>query len=162
MQRVARSKTKRDGPAAVTKDEAHDHFKRTVADSKWAALRGYHVLRHSVISALASEGVDQWVIDEVVGHQSEEQRKRYRHLCPRVMFVWWKNGRSRVDIDLSAAMYDRDYRYRDTLVYYNLRNFGAHHSGDITDAPKGAAEFIDIDLSRCELRGDLGRHRAGE
>jgi site-specific recombinase XerD len=69
----------------VTKDEAHDHFKRTVADSKWQALPGYRVLRHSFISALASEGVDQRVIDEVVGHQSEEQRKRYRHLYPGVI-----------------------------------------------------------------------------
>jgi site-specific recombinase XerD len=43
------------------------------------------VLRHSFISALASQGVDQRVIDEVVGHQSEEQRKRYRHLYPGVM-----------------------------------------------------------------------------
>jgi len=84
-QRVTHSKTKRVAPTAVTKDEAHDHFKRTVAGSKWEALRGYHVLRHSFISALASEGVDQRVIDEVVGHQSEEQRKRYRHLYPAVM-----------------------------------------------------------------------------
>jgi integrase len=84
-QAVCRSKTKREAPTAITKDEAHDHFKRTVAGSKWQVLRGYHVLRHSFISALASEGVDQRVIDEVVGHQSEEQRKRYRHLYPRVM-----------------------------------------------------------------------------
>ncbi|HEY1380464.1 MAG TPA: tyrosine-type recombinase/integrase [Gemmataceae bacterium] len=83
--RVARSKTAHTGPTAVTEDGAHDHFKRTVADSKWQVLRGYHVLRHSFISALASEGVDQRVIDEIVGHQSEEQRKRYRHLYPRVM-----------------------------------------------------------------------------
>ena len=84
-QQVTRSKTKRERPTAVTKDEAHDHFKRTVADSKWQMLRGYHLLRHSFISALASEGIDQRVIDEVVGHQSEEQRKRYRHLYPGVM-----------------------------------------------------------------------------
>lgn len=64
-------------------------------------------------------------------------------------FVWWRNGRSRVDIDLSAAMFDADYQYIDTLAYYNLKNFGAHHSGDIVDAPAGAAEFIDVDLSRC-------------
>ena len=69
----------------MTRDEAHDHFKRTLVGSRWAVLRGYHVLRHSFISALASEGVDQRVIDEVVGHQSEEQRKRYRHLYPRVV-----------------------------------------------------------------------------
>ncbi|HJZ55375.1 MAG TPA: TerD family protein [Gemmataceae bacterium] len=64
-------------------------------------------------------------------------------------FVWWKNGRSRVDIDLSAAMYDGGYKYVSTLSYYNLKDFGAHHSGDIVDAPKGAAEFIDIDIAKC-------------
>jgi integrase len=82
---VCRSKTKREAPTAVTPDEAHDHFKRTIAGSKWEVLRGYHVLRHSFISALASQGVDQRIIDEVVGHQSEEQRKRYRHLYTEVM-----------------------------------------------------------------------------
>ena len=64
-------------------------------------------------------------------------------------FVWWRNGKSRADVDLSAAMYDTKYQYIDTLAYYNLKNFGAHHSGDITDAPTGAAEFIDVDLARC-------------
>ena len=81
-QRVSRSKTKREGPTAVTKDEAHDHFKRTVADSKWQVLRGYHVLRHSIISCLAAAGVEQRIIDEFVGHQTDEQRRRYRHLAP--------------------------------------------------------------------------------
>ena len=70
---------------AITKDEAYDHFRRTVAGSKWENMRGYHTLRHSFISALASEGVDQRIIDEIVGHQSEQQRKRYRHLYPKVM-----------------------------------------------------------------------------
>lgn len=84
-EQVTRSKTKRTEPTPITPNEAHDHFKRTVANSRWQNVRGYHVLRHSFISALASEGVDQRVIDEIVGHQSEEQRKRYRHLYPRVM-----------------------------------------------------------------------------
>src|SRR5205823_1016038 len=43
---------------------------------------GYHLLRHSFISICASKGVDQRLIDEWVGHQTEEQRKRYRHLLP--------------------------------------------------------------------------------
>lgn len=64
-------------------------------------------------------------------------------------FVWWKNGRGRVDVDLSAAMYDAAYRHVGTLAYYNLKTFGAHHSGDVTDAPRGAAEFIDVDVARC-------------
>lgn len=82
---VTRSKTVRTGPTAITRNEAHDHFKRTLEGSKWSVVRGWHVLRHSFISALASNGVDQRVIDEIVGHQSEEQRLRYRHLYPKVM-----------------------------------------------------------------------------
>lgn len=68
-------------------------------------------------------------------------------------FTWWRNARGRVDIDLSAAMYAENYGYIDTLAYYNLRNFGAVHSGDIVDAPKGASEFIDIDVERCKSLG---------
>ena len=66
----------------ITKDEAHDHLKRTLAGSKWDVLRGWHVFRHSFISICASKGVDQRLIDAWVGHQTEEMRKRYRHLIP--------------------------------------------------------------------------------
>jgi len=64
-------------------------------------------------------------------------------------FVWWKNGTNRADIDLSAAMYDADFGLVSQLAYYNLTDFGAHHSGDIVDAPNGAAEFVDVDLAKC-------------
>jgi hypothetical protein len=69
------------------------------------------------------------------------------------LFLWWMNGRSRVDIDLSVVLYGDDYRYLDTIAFYNLRSWGAHHSGDIVDAPKGAAEFIDLDLQMLRARG---------
>ncbi|MFO0877908.1 MAG: tyrosine-type recombinase/integrase [Gemmataceae bacterium] len=72
------------GIAAVTRDEAHDHFRRTLAGSKWGVLRGYHVLRHSFISCLAAAGIDQRIIDEFSGHSTEEQRRRYRHLVPNI------------------------------------------------------------------------------
>jgi hypothetical protein len=29
-------------------------------------------------------GVDQRIIDDIVGHQTDEQRRRYRHLYPDV------------------------------------------------------------------------------
>jgi integrase len=69
-------------PVPLTRDEVHDHLKRTLAGSKWEVLRGYHALRHSFISACACRGVDQRYIDEWVGHQTDEQRRRYRHLTP--------------------------------------------------------------------------------
>jgi integrase len=44
---------------------------------------GFHTYRHSFASNLASRGVDQRVIDEFMGHQTEAMRKRYRHLFPK-------------------------------------------------------------------------------
>jgi integrase len=75
---------KRERPAQspLTCNEVHDHFGRVLAGSKWDVVRGLHCLRHSFISACASKGVDQRLIDEWVGHSTEEQRKRYRHLWP--------------------------------------------------------------------------------
>jgi integrase len=52
---VARSKTKRCQPLGLTADETHDHFKRTLAESKWVKLRGWHVLRHSFASNCAAK-----------------------------------------------------------------------------------------------------------
>lgn len=64
-------------------------------------------------------------------------------------FVWWKNGNARTDLDLSAAMFDDQFKYIDAITFYNLKNFGGHHSGDIVDAPQGASEFIDVSRARC-------------
>jgi integrase len=69
-------------PGPLTPKECHDHFKRTLRDSEWGVVRGLHILRHSFISCLASAGVDQRIIDDIVGHCSEEMRRRYRHLTP--------------------------------------------------------------------------------
>ncbi|MDO9433860.1 TerD family protein [Hydrogenophaga sp.] len=69
------------------------------------------------------------------------------------LFLWWMNGSGRTDIDLSAVLYGDEYQYLDMLSFHNLKGFGGHHSGDIVDAPKGAAEFIDLDLGKLRERG---------
>jgi integrase len=86
MEERAKGKTlfcKGDGKL-ITPREAHNYFQRSLRLSKWSVLKGWHVFRHSFISALASKGVDQRLIDDMVGHQTEEQRRRYRHLYPDV------------------------------------------------------------------------------
>jgi len=60
----------------------HHCFVYPLKDSPWKGLRGWHVFRHSFISCLACQGVDQRIIDELVGHCTEQQRRRYRHLLP--------------------------------------------------------------------------------
>ena len=80
--RVISREARREKPIPVTCNEAHDHFKAVLADSKWAVMRGWHVLRHSFASNCAAAGIDQRIIDEWMGHQTEDMVRRYRHLFP--------------------------------------------------------------------------------
>ncbi|WP_270167231.1 TerD family protein [Paenibacillus sp. SYP-B4298] len=69
-------------------------------------------------------------------------------------FLWWKEGivngkpTGRVDIDLSAILFDGGWQYMEHISYTNLRSakYKAAHSGDIVSAPNGACEFIDLDI----------------
>jgi integrase len=79
---IPRSRKERAAFTPLTVDEAHDHFKRTLGQTKWNRLRGWHVFRHSFCSNCAARGIDQRVINAWVGHQTEEMVKRYRHLIP--------------------------------------------------------------------------------
>ena len=69
------------------------------------------------------------------------------------LFIWWTNGTGRTDIDLSAAVFDERYQHVETIAFYKLKDAWACHSGDIVDAPAGAAEFIDVDVARCRKAG---------
>lgn len=75
-------------------------------------------------------------------------------------FIWWTNTEhSRVDIDLSASVYDEDWKYIEHISYTNLQSqkLKAYHSGDITNGGLidglGVAEFIDIDVNETIKHG---------
>lgn len=75
-------------------------------------------------------------------------------------FIWWKDAAnggwgygSHTDIDLSAVSFGEDFSCKGAVTFYNLRENGAVHSGDITSAPNGASEFIDIDIDKMRARG---------
>lgn len=68
-------------------------------------------------------------------------------------FIWWKNGKDRTDLDLSAVLFDKDFAFISAITFYHLKDFGGHHSGDIVDAPNGASEFIDLSKERCKQAG---------
>jgi len=61
-------------------------------------------------------------------------------------FTYWKGNM--VDIDLSSVMYDENWQEMEYISYTNLKSskYRACHSGDITSAPNGASEFIDLDI----------------
>ena len=70
-------------------------------------------------------------------------------------FVAWKNFKgNRVDLDLSAVKFDADFNHLGELAYYSHNQKGMAFSGDITDAPQGALEYIDIfDIEKVKEDG---------
>ena len=87
-------------------------------------------------------------------------------------FMWWTdlskkqekntsmydNSNPVVDLDLSAIMYDKNFQKISHISYTHLRENYAYHSGDLTSAPNGAAEFIDVNIDKLISQG--GRYVA--
>lgn len=68
----------------ISKDEINHFFERALRETGYQHLLGWHVFRHSFCSNCAARGVDQRLIDQWVGHTTDEMRRRYRHLFPSV------------------------------------------------------------------------------
>jgi integrase len=69
-------------PEALTRNEVRHFFKGVLSGSNWEVIRGLHTLRHSMISACATKGVDQRLVEAWAGHMSAEMSRRYAHLWP--------------------------------------------------------------------------------
>lgn len=71
------------------------------------------------------------------------------------LFMHWQDGKhsGRVDLDLSVLFVSESFSKNSTVAYYNMENGVAVHSGDITSAPQGASEFIDIDIQKALQAG---------
>ena len=81
-------------------------------------------------------------------------------------FVAWKNLDEktlkelntiydRVDVDLSALTFNENLEFNDVVAYYNQKKSGFAFSGDITNAPEGALEYINVfDLERLKKKGN--------
>ena len=135
---------------------------QSVCNRVVAACETALIVRFSELAPLGSCFLDETLKNYPVPFAARSASKSLRTLARgtrlplppdcRVLrfFVWWKNGTERTDIDLSAALFNADFEFMNVLAYYNLKNFGGVHSGDIVDAPDGASEFIDVDLAKTK------------
>jgi integrase len=68
----------------LTRDSASHHFTKTLEESRWEVVKGFHVLRHSFGSNLARSGkVGRDTIASWMGHTTEEMMTLYQHLFPQ-------------------------------------------------------------------------------
>lgn len=66
------------------------------------------------------------------------------------LFVHWKHPTT--DLDLSAIAFDERFEIVDQVSWTHLTGGAMVHSGDVTTAPDGAQEFIDIGLASARAR----------
>lgn len=76
------------------------------------------------------------------------------------MFTHWKESGQRTDLDLSSLVFDKNFKVTSQVSYTNLRNSFMTHSGDITSAPQGAEEFIDISIKDAKASMPNARYIA--
>ena len=74
------------------------------------------------------------------------------------LFLHWEDAQgTRVDLDLSVALFDADWRHVGTCdcSHVVVGDAAAIHSGNLTSAPPplGATEFVDLDLERVHMLG---------
>ncbi|GLY02787.1 TerD family protein [Actinoplanes sp. NBRC 101535] len=72
------------------------------------------------------------------------------------LFVHWREDGVTTDLDLSCIALDADFRVVDQVSWTNLSNGPMVHSGDLTSAPDGAEEFLDVDLAKA---AEVGRQK---
>ncbi|MFI9585358.1 MXAN_6230/SCO0854 family RING domain-containing protein [Streptomyces sp. NPDC052236] len=139
---------------------------RMVADVLTAEL-----LRRAGTGAPVEVAVVDAALDGVVAPFTERTASRALVTLPRGselavpdgrtlrLFLHWMESPTsgRTDLDLSAAMFDADWRQVGVCDYTSLRfaSQAAVHSGDLQDAPPplGASEFVDLDLERLGAAG---------
>ena len=71
----------------IDPDKPNRHFRQPMRNTDWHLAEerfkvGFHTDRHSSAGNLAMAGVDQRVINELMGHTTEEMAERHRHLIP--------------------------------------------------------------------------------
>ena len=128
-----------------------------------SGIRGQLIERFSSLPSLGKVYVDPILKGQIVPFSQRSASRSLRSITRGSQFdlpegdtlrffCWWKNidgsddEFQRVDLDLSASLFKADWQIAGDISYYNLRQNQCFHSGDITSAPEGACEFIDIDL----------------
>ncbi|SER27861.1 hypothetical protein SAMN05216188_109280 [Lentzea xinjiangensis] len=67
-------------------------------------------------------------------------------------FVHWRQRAKRTDYDLSALLLNEEFEYQGHVSWTRLKLGGAEYSGDVTEAPDGATEFIDLHRKAVKAR----------
>ncbi|MFI6097261.1 hypothetical protein ACIA8G_16980 [Lentzea sp. NPDC051213] len=152
-------------------DDTRPPLDAAAVEAVTAALEDELVRRLPAVSRLT---VDPGALDVVVplsGNTSEDgfgvwPRGSKVRLDGELLrlFTYWRQHEERTDYDLSAVLLNDKLEHVGHVSWTNLSDDGAYYSGDLTDAPAGATEFIDVprDAVRTRYVVPQVNHFAGE
>lgn len=98
----------------------------------------------------------------------DSNKEDSENITPEQAANYYDEYRNSVDIDSSAVFLNSDFEVVTECSYYNLKAHDtrkemmpkeyaetviAVHSGDITNAPNGAAEYVDVNIARAKTAG---------
>lgn len=132
--------------------------KLNYADRVVSILRGALIRKFSKLPKLGNVYIDPLMYEQKVPFAVRSASRTLRTIArgSRIpfkegntirIFIWWKEDQERIDVDLSVVLFNSEFKHMGDVSYRNLRiGKTIHHSGDITSAPKGACEFIDVNI----------------
>lgn len=127
----------------LVRAESLRHYARAVID------RGLVDLLVPLNERTASRAKVAWPRGSEIAFPSGETVRLFLH--------WEEPAGTRVDLDLSVALFDASWRHVATCDFTELvaGDRAAVHSGDLTSAPAplGASEFVDLDLAKLRALG---------
>ena len=127
----------------LVRAESRRHYARAVID------RGLADLLVPLNERTASRAKVAWPRGSEIAIPQGETVRLFLH--------WEEPTGTRVDLDLSVALFDAAWRHVATCDFTDLvaGDRAAVHSGDLTSAPPplGASEFVDLDLGKLRALG---------
>ena len=148
------------------KDDIPEEYKKRIVEITRDALKDIYKEKGSLGKVYIADDAKKYKAPMVLRNASDSSK-----LIPRGSridvskennvertFIWWTNKKNDVvDIDLSAAFFDKNWNMVSRISYYDLSNRYGQHSGDYTNGGpengNGVAEFIDIDINKCKKSG---------
>jgi hypothetical protein len=131
-------------PSVVT-TAVRDVLKRVIAErifgGKNVVVGDESILHMAVPTSEKNgvKGVGSWSVGSRLPVKPVEDARILR------FFMYWRETAWRTDYDLSVLLLDRNLNLLTHCSFRSLLGSGLTHSGDITTAPRGASEFIDVD-----------------
>ena len=145
-----------DAKLTLFQNELLKNIEKKLDESKDPDVTGIIIEEESILQ-LINKGiysdVPEWAKNRSLSRGDLIKIDRSKDL---IAYIHWQNGKSRqrIDLDLSFVGYDANFTKVTETTYYDTAGFNGLviHSGDITNAPQPASEYVKFNIEKIVER----------